>query len=109
MSLHDALPIPAATAASREAARMNGAAPARPYVVRRSPVHGKGVFAAQPIRKGERILEYKGRRVDWDWASAAYAPVDGEQIGRAHVCTPVTNAHLVCCLLLEKKTSIMTT
>src|SRR3546814_3374351 len=26
-----------------------------------------------------------------------------EQIGRAHVCTPVTNAHLVCRLLLEKK------
>src|SRR3546814_14781273 len=27
----------------------------------------------------------------------------GAQIGRAHVCTPVTNAHLVCRLLLEKK------
>src|SRR3546814_19181108 len=25
------------------------------------------------------------------------------QIGRAHVCTPVTTAHLVCRLLLEKK------
>src|SRR3546814_5727549 len=25
------------------------------------------------------------------------------QIGRAHVCTPVTNAQLVCRLLLEKK------
>src|SRR3546814_9360014 len=25
------------------------------------------------------------------------------QIGRAHVCTPVTNAHLVCRLTLEKK------
>src|SRR3546814_3597234 len=25
------------------------------------------------------------------------------EIGRAHVCTPVTNAHLVCRLLLEKK------
>src|SRR3546814_8052728 len=25
------------------------------------------------------------------------------QIGRAHVCTPVTNAHIVCRLLLEKK------
>src|SRR3546814_6443918 len=25
------------------------------------------------------------------------------QIGRAHVCTPVTNAHLVCRLLLEKQ------
>src|SRR3546814_9203344 len=27
----------------------------------------------------------------------------GRQIGRAHVRTPVTNAHLVCRLLLEKK------
>src|SRR3546814_6061954 len=26
-----------------------------------------------------------------------------EEIGRANVCTPVTNAHLVCRLLLEKK------
>src|SRR3546814_8861444 len=25
------------------------------------------------------------------------------EIGRAHVCTPVTNAHLVCRLLLERK------
>src|SRR3546814_5809226 len=28
---------------------------------------------------------------------------DEPEIGRAHVCTPVTNAHLVCRLLLEKK------
>src|SRR3546814_8921412 len=27
------------------------------------------------------------------------------EIGRAHVCTPVTNAHLVCRLLLEKNKS----
>src|SRR3546814_3878759 len=26
-----------------------------------------------------------------------------DEIGRAHVCTPVTNAHLVCRILLEKK------
>src|SRR3546814_15996579 len=25
------------------------------------------------------------------------------EIGRAHVCTPVTNAHIVCRLLLEQK------
>src|SRR3546814_10894882 len=25
------------------------------------------------------------------------------KIGRAHVCTPVNNAHLVCSILLEKK------
>src|SRR5881396_4288951 len=29
-----------------------------------------------------------------------------EEIGRAHVCTPVTSYHLVCRLLLEKKTNI---
>src|SRR3546814_10132297 len=29
--------------------------------------------------------------------------VYGREIGRAHVLTPVTNAHLVCRLLLEKK------
>src|SRR3546814_8332903 len=28
-----------------------------------------------------------------------------QEIGRAHVCTPVTNAHLVCRLLLAKKIS----
>src|SRR3546814_4891022 len=31
----------------------------------------------------------------------AHVPTVLEQIGRAHVCTPVTNAHLVCSLLLE--------
>src|SRR3546814_5874830 len=29
------------------------------------------------------------------------------QIGRAHVCTPVTNAQLVCRLLLEKKNKLL--
>src|SRR3546814_9345025 len=32
-----------------------------------------------------------------------------DQIGRAHVCTPVTNAHLVCRLLLEKKKELLLT
>src|SRR3546814_10182705 len=32
------------------------------------------------------------------WASDA---IGSQEIGRAHVCTPVTNAHLVCRLLLE--------
>src|SRR3546814_6291460 len=32
---------------------------------------------------------------------------DIDEIGRAHVCTPVTNAHLVCRLLLEKKNHIV--
>jgi hypothetical protein len=33
--------------------------------VRKSPVHGRGVFATQPIRKGARIIEYTGRRILW--------------------------------------------
>ena len=30
------------------------------YAVRRSGIHGKGVFALQPIPAGETIVEYKG-------------------------------------------------
>lgn len=33
--------------------------------VRRSGVHGKGVFALQPIAAGERIIEYKGEIIGW--------------------------------------------
>src|SRR3546814_2664129 len=38
-----------------------------------------------------------------DAAIAVNGDRDYGEIGRAHVCTPVTNAHLVCRLLLEKK------
>src|SRR3546814_7154265 len=34
---------------------------------------------------------------------------DVREIGRAHVCTPVTNAHLVCRLLLEHKQKLQDT
>jgi SET domain-containing protein len=35
----------------------------RRFSVRRSPVHGRGVFALRPLRKGARILEYAGERI----------------------------------------------
>src|SRR3546814_4912695 len=35
--------------------------------------------------------------------STLYRQIAEGKIGRAHVCTPVTNAHLVCRLLLENK------
>jgi SET domain-containing protein len=41
----------------------------RDYVVRNSAIHGRGVFAANKIRKGTTILEYKGDRTTWDIAS----------------------------------------
>lgn len=34
----------------------------RLYVVRPSGIHGKGVFARKTIRKGSRIIEYRGVR-----------------------------------------------
>ena len=40
--------------------------------VRRSSIHGKGVFAAALIRKGTRIIEYKGRRMSERQADAKY-------------------------------------
>ena len=42
------------------------AAKKKPYVVRHSTIHGRGVFAAQKIRKGRLIIEYKGLRSSWD-------------------------------------------
>jgi SET domain-containing protein len=36
--------------------------------VRKSGVHGKGVFALQPIAAGERIIEYKGEVIGWPQA-----------------------------------------
>ena len=39
-----------------------------PYAVRASPRHGKGVFATRTIRKGARIVEYRGARLAGDVA-----------------------------------------
>ena len=36
--------------------------------VRRSGVHGKGVFALPPIAEGERIIEYTGKVITWKQA-----------------------------------------
>ncbi len=49
-------------------ARSSKRPPRRPYVVRTSRIHGRGVFAADTIRKGTPIIEYKGERVAWDEA-----------------------------------------
>ena len=41
--------------------------------VRRSRIHGTGVFAAAPIKKGTRIIEYAGERVSHAEAERRYA------------------------------------
>jgi hypothetical protein len=37
----------------------------RRVIVRRSSVHGKGVFALRSLAAGERVLEYKGEITAW--------------------------------------------
>jgi SET domain-containing protein len=36
--------------------------------VRRSGIHGKGVFALTPIARGERVIEYRGQLISWEEA-----------------------------------------
>ena len=55
-----------------QAARKKTAAPAlkrkHRIEVRSSGVHGKGVYAVVHIEAGDKIIEYKGERIDWDVA-----------------------------------------
>lgn len=35
----------------------------KPYVIKKSTIHGSGVFAARDIKEGERIIEYLGEKI----------------------------------------------
>ncbi|HZQ62996.1 MAG TPA: SET domain-containing protein-lysine N-methyltransferase [Casimicrobiaceae bacterium] len=41
----------------------------KPYAVRHSAIHGRGVFATRTIRKGAEIIEYRGQRTTWEVGS----------------------------------------
>jgi uncharacterized protein len=51
--------------AAADTKNKRGRADTRRIQVRRSGVHGKGVFALQPIAAGETIIEYLGEIIDW--------------------------------------------
>ena len=68
-------PAPAAHHAHmRHASKTKRAAAAADplYVVRRSRIHGRGVYAARRIRSGTRIIEYIGDRISHEEADARY-------------------------------------
>jgi hypothetical protein len=53
-----------------------------PYIeLRTSKIQGTGAFAARPIKKGTRIIEYLGQRISWRTADKRY---DDEKMGRHH-------------------------
>jgi SET domain-containing protein len=70
-SMYPKNPMPPATVANTpqrpKAAPPAVAAPVpgRRIQVRRSGVHGKGVFAVAPIAKGDTIVEYVGEVISW--------------------------------------------
>ena len=49
----------------------------RPFAVRNSGIHGRGVFATALIPKGTRLIEYTGEIISWRVADRRYAD-DGE-------------------------------
>ena len=53
---------------------MPGSSLPRAYAVRRSGIHGRGVFATRTIRKGTTIIEYRGQRTTWEIASQRETP-----------------------------------
>ena len=56
------MPSAAAKSASRK----------RPFAVRNSKIHGRGVFATAPIPKGQRLIEYTGEIITWKVADKRY-------------------------------------
>ena len=53
----------------------SGPSNGRRIQVRKSGVHGKGVFAVAPILRGETIVEYKGEVITWKEALRRHPPV----------------------------------
>ena len=60
--------------------------------VRASPLHGLGVFAAQRIRRGTRIIEYVGERVSHAEADRRYEDKDADD---AHTFLFIVDARTV--------------
>src|SRR3546814_2037268 len=61
-------------------------------------IFGSCVLKEQSYRKA-LVLRYRGR-ISASKGENLAGDVVGKQIGSAHVCTPLTNAHIVCRLLL---------
>lgn len=89
---------------------------ARRTSVRRSAIHGRGLFAATDFRAGDVVAEYRGAVVQWEEASRTWTPpepghtflfdigdglvIDGGKRGNAarwmnHSCEPNCEAEVI--------------
>src|SRR3546814_8023045 len=75
-----------------------------PYTTRFRSGTGRTRQGRAGVPVGAQRQLYRGWRA---WQRRAAGRRRQYKIGRAYVCTPVTNAQLVCRLLLEKKTNFV--
>ena len=62
------------------------------YKVRKSPIQGRGVFALRRIRKGRRIIEYKGKRITNAEADSLY---ESDERNPSHTVLFIVNKNTV--------------
>ena len=98
LSMYLKNPMPQASAAEDLSPASSAAAPpastasapqksSRRLQVRRSGIHGKGVFAMRPIAKGEIVIEYIGEVITWKEALRRHPhnPADPDHTFYFHV------------------------
>src|SRR3546814_6219764 len=93
-------PLPAVRGGTFEIRRSDAVGPSHestsmPVYRSRTTTHGRNMAGARGLWRATGMT-------DADFGQ----PIVAIEIGRAHVGTPVTNAHLVCRLQLEKKKKI---
>jgi uncharacterized protein len=69
------LPVKKAVKKTAKKAVKKSAKKALMFAVRKSVIHGRGVFAIRDIRKGKTLIEYTGERITWEEAERRY-PID---------------------------------
>jgi SET domain-containing protein len=50
-------------------------------VVKRSKIHGRGLYAGRDLPKGEELIEYRGKIITWDEAQEKYESDDESEEG----------------------------
>src|SRR3546814_10047532 len=88
----------------RHASGKNLASSWGPFVSSEVERHTFGSRGSWFVRNARLALAIRPAKSIWTPMTYQVHIIGGGQIGRAHVSTPVTNAHLVCRLLLEQKT-----
>ena len=63
-----------------------------PFEVRSSPIHGRGVYALRPLRKGRRLIEYLGERITPEEADRRY---DDDALEIPHTFLFTVDSHTV--------------